>query len=207
MTSENMTSNIFKKTAVTLAANGNIQEKYIELYAKAMEAVLAIVINFATALLIGYVCGMWWHCVILLAAFIPLRSYAGGYHAGSYISCYFASCGLLWIVLMIIKYIALKGNILVSIWQLFFMSIVVIFGLAPMADKNKPISDKESIVFKRRTRIILVAESAIVLTLAYLHSDYVYSVIFAIALSAFALAMQRVLGYMDEIHSQNEKSD
>ena len=207
MTSENMTSNFFEKTAVALAANGNIQEKYIELYAKAMEAVLAIAINFATALLIGYLCGMWWHCIILLVAFIPLRSYAGGYHAGGYVSCYFASCGLLWSALMIIRYIALRGGALESIWQLFFASSIVIWGLAPMADKNKPISEKEAVIFKRRARIILMTESVIVLVLAYLHSDYVYSVIFAIVLSAFALAMQKVLQYKNNMHNRNETSD
>lgn len=204
MISENMTSNIFKKTASELAASGNIQEKYIELYAKAMEAVLAIIINFVSALLIGYVCGMWWYCIILLAAFIPLRSYAGGYHARGYISCYFESCGLLAMILLTIKYIALDGNMLASIWQLFFVSVIVILRLAPMADENKPISEKEAKVFRRRTRIILVVEVITVMILAWLRVDYVYSIMFAISLSAFALVLQSGLEYMKRMRKQDE---
>lgn len=204
MTLENMISNIFRKTATMLAANGNIQEKYIELYAKAMEAMIAITINLVSALVIGYFCGMWWYCVILLVTFMPLRSYAGGYHARSYLSCYFQSCGLLILVLLSIKYVVLNGNMDVIVWQLFFASIIIIFLLAPMADKNKPISEKEAIVFKRRTRIVLMVEVITVLILSWLHVTYVYSVVFAISLSAFALVAQIVLEYIERTYKQDD---
>lgn len=199
-----MINNIFRKTAISLAASGNIQEKYIELYAKAMEVVLAIGINLVSALLIGYFCGMWWHCILLLLAFIPLRSYAGGYHARGYVSCYFESCGLLAAVLLAIKYVALDGNRMASVWQLFFASVIVVFSLAPLADENKPISEKEAKVFKRRTRIVLIVEVLIVMILAYLRSEYAFSVMFAIVLSAFALVLYRVMEYCNRNRGQEE---
>ncbi len=177
----------------------------MELYAKAMEAILAMAINFVSALLIGYLCGMWWHSVVLLVMFIPLRSYAGGYHAGGYISCYLESCGLLTFSLLAIRYVALDGNMPEMIWQLFFVSVIVIFMLAPLADKNKPISEKEAKVFKKRTRIVLSVEVLIVMILAWLRVDYVYSVMFAIALSAFALVLQSALECMRRMRKQDEE--
>jgi len=191
-----MTNNFFRKAAAGLAENGNIQEKYIELYAKAMEAVVAIAVNFGSALLISYLIGMWWHGVLLLGMFIPLRSYAGGYHSGGYVSCYFESCALLATALLTIKYFALKGSMISTLWQLFFISVAVIFILAPMADKNKPISEKEAHIFKKRTRLILGAEVIVTMILAYLQSEYMFSCIMAISLSAFALVLQRCVEYM-----------
>lgn len=205
MISENMTNSIFRKAASSLAASGNIQEKYVELYAKAMEAVLAMSINLVSALFIGYLCGMWWHGVILMVMFIPLRSYAGGYHAGGYISCYLESCGLLAFSLLTIRYVALAGYLPEMIWLLFFLSVIIIFVLAPLADKNKPISEKEAKVFKRRTRIVLSVEVIIVMVLSWLRINYVYSVMFAILLSAFALALQCVLEYIRRMRKQDEE--
>ena len=205
MISENMTNSIFRKAASSLAANGNIQEKYVELYAKAMEAVLAMGINLVSVLVIGYLCGMWWHGVILMVMFIPLRSYAGGYHAGGYVSCYLESCGLLTFSLLTIRYVVLTGYMPEMIWQLFFLSVIVIFMLAPLADKNKPISENEAKVFKTRTRIVLLVEAIIVMVLSWLRIDYVYSVIFAISLSAFALVLQCAVEYMQGMRKQDKE--
>ncbi len=186
-----MINKLFRQAAANLAAHGNIQEKYIDLYAKAMEVALATGINLIVALLIGGFLGMWWHCVILLAAFIPLRSYAGGYHARGYVGCFLESCILLIAVLLCIKYFAVKSIMLSSIWQLFLVSIAVIFFLAPLADENKPISEKEAGFFRKRARIIVVVEAVLVLILTWFQVDYSYSIIMAIVLSAFALVLHK----------------
>lgn len=197
-------NNFFRKTAAGLAENGNIQEKYIELYAKAMEVALAMGVNLVTGLLIGYFCGMWWHCITLLIAFIPLRSYAGGYHARGYISCYFESCALLTAALLFIKYYIIEKNITVRIWQLFLISVIVIFLLAPLADENKPISEKEAKVFKRRTRIILIAETLLVVIFTCLRVDYSYSIMMAITICAFALVLHIGRDFLKSTRKQIE---
>lgn len=174
-----------------LAENGNIQEKYVELYAVAMQSVAAMAVNIVTTLLISCLLGMWWYGVILFAAYIPLRSYAGGYHARGYISCYFASCFLLMMALLVMKYIMLGRNPVLGSWLLFLAAAAVIFLLAPLADENKPISEKEAIVFKRRTRILLLLEGAISAVLTGLHNDYCYAVILAVALCALLLLLHK----------------
>ena len=186
-----MINNFFRKVAQKLAENGNIKEKYIELYIVAMQSVLAMLINIATTLMIGYLLGMWWYSVILFIAFIPLRSYAGGYHARGYVSCYFESCALLTAILLFMKYLIQKENPFLGLWMLFFLSVVVIFHLAPLADENKPISEKEAIVFKKRARILLVFEGTFSLILAALHIDYCYAVMMAVILSAFLLLLHK----------------
>lgn len=186
-----MISGFFRKAAAKLACNGNIQEKYVELYAKAMELTLAMCISLITALLIGYLCGMQQHGIVFLAAFIPLRSYAGGYHAKGYISCYIESCGLFTAALLFLKFLVLKRQMIILILLLSLLSAIVIFALAPLADKNKPISEKEEKVFKKRTRMLLGMEMALAILLFLCKVSYSYAVMTAIIVSAFVLVLQK----------------
>lgn len=197
-------NNFFRKAAAGLAESGNIQEKYIELYAKAMEAALAIGVNLISGLLIGYFCGMWWHCIVLLTAFIPLRSYSGGYHARGYISCYIESCVLLTAALLFIKYGIIQKNMTAEIWQVFLVSVIIIFLLAPLADENKPISEKEAVVFQRRTRIILILEVLLIVIFTCLRVDYSYSMMMAITICAFALVLHRGRDFLKSTRKQTE---
>ncbi len=189
MISESTMPNLFQKTAENLAEHGNIEKQYIKLYAKAMEVALAIGINLVVALAVGYCFGMLWHCIVFLIAFIPLRSYAGGYHAQGYVTCFMQSVALLILVLAVIKYIALEGFLLSSIWQLFMISVAVIVICAPLADENKPISKREMLFFGKRARIIVVIETVVVLILNWLQVVYSYAVIMAVILSAFSLVL------------------
>lgn len=186
-----MINDFFRKAASKLAESGNIEQKYVELYIVAMQSALAMLINIITTLTIGYLLDMWWYSVILYAAFIPLRSYAGGYHARGYISCYLESCTLLTAILLIMKYIIRERNLVSVPWLLFLISMAVIFLLAPLADENKPISEKEAIVFKRRARILLVLEAVISSVLFLLHMDYCYAVMMAVMLSALLLLLHK----------------
>ena len=189
MISESIMTEFFVKTAVNLAKHGNIERRYIELYAKAMEVALATGINLTAALIIGYFMGMWWHCIIFLTAFIPLRAYAGGYHAQGYVSCFFQSVVFLVLILSSIKYLAMKGLMLSSIWQLFIISAAVVMLFAPLADKNRPISGKEALFFKKRTQFVVAAESFTVLILHWFRVNYSYAVIMAVILNAYALVL------------------
>ncbi len=191
MISESMTNNLFRKIALRLAANGSIEEKYIELYVIAMQSLLAMALNAATALLIGYLMGMWQQGIILFAAFIPLRSYAGGYHARGYLSCYLESCVIMTAILLFLRFITQSGIPPYGMWLLFLAAAAVIFYLAPLADENKPISEKETIVFKKRTRIILLVEILLAGVLAFNHTDADYAVMMAVVLSAFLLLLHK----------------
>lgn len=186
-----MIGNLFRKIAIRLAENGSIEEKYVELYVIAMQSLLAMLFNVATTLVIGYLLGLWWQSVILFAAFIPLRSYAGGYHARGYISCYLESCVILTAILLIMRTIIRDGRLVPIFWGMFFAAAAVVFLLVPLADENKPISEKEAIVFKRRARLILALEIGTAVILGIAHMDYCYAVMMAVILSAFLLLLHK----------------
>lgn len=197
---------LFKSAAVKLYENGNIEEKYIELYAIAMEMVFATFINVITVMLIGGILHMFWASMVFLIAFIPLRTYAGGYHARGYISCYLGSCVLITLLLLLLKYIILGRNMVSGIWLLFFISIPSVFLLAPLADENKPISEKETILFRKKARLVLCVELFIVLFLAFMKNSYAYAVMTAVILCACLLVLYKCREFKKRnIADKNEK--
>lgn len=109
-------------------------------------------LNILTMCLMGWLCGMALECIVYLVAYMPLRSYAGGYHAKTPFRCY-----LLSIVMMAVTLSAI-GKLF---WSLPMVIAIIIFAvttiilLAPVEDPNKPLSLKESTAYKKSARIIL----------------------------------------------------
>lgn len=94
-------------------------------------------------------------------------------------------------MLFMIKNVLQKEEMIWGTWLLFAVAIAVIFWLAPLADENKPISEKETVVFKRRTRRILLLEGVLSLLLGIRGVDYCYSIIMAVTLSALLLLLYK----------------
>lgn len=63
-----------------LIENGSIEKQDKSVYKYGIEMVIAIAFNIITVIIIGYAMGMFLECIIFLLFFMPLRSYAGGYH-------------------------------------------------------------------------------------------------------------------------------
>ena len=62
-----------------------------ELYRYGFQNGMILTLNFITSILIGVIFGKALESIILLAAYIPLRSYAGGHHSSSSEKCYIVS--------------------------------------------------------------------------------------------------------------------
>lgn len=170
-----------------MARNGYIQEKHIKLYAQAMQIGLAMLANIITTVIIGLVFGMGWHAIILLAAFAPLRSYAGGYHASGYIKCYLESCVMLSVILGVMRY-CMFGHEQVLL-MIFGVSFILVILLAPLPDANKPASEEELQQYRKKARVLLIVESLLGVGLLMFDIQYGYSILLAIVMSAMLLVL------------------
>jgi len=89
-----------------------------------------------------------------MVTFIPLRSYAEGFHASSHAKCFWLSTLAVTAILIVAR---LALNIysagLVMLSGIICATIIAI--LAPVQDANKPLDDAENRIFKRRTRKIV----------------------------------------------------
>lgn len=141
---------------------GIIPSEDSEIYAYGLYQGIVIIINILTYILISLYFKMVWESVIFLVCYIPLRTYAGGYHARTQVKCYFLSILMITLVILAIKTVPWTSSIMIG---LLLLGGSIIFVLSPVEDSNKPLSDSQKIVFKRIARTILLIELIIGITL------------------------------------------
>lgn len=147
-----------------------------DIYEYGISMIFTYSLNLVTTLVIGVIMGQVWESLLFLMIFIPLRSYAGGYHASSEMRCYFLSVGLIVLVLTVLRNIPAWFNSSIGI-LLVLASCIVIFILAPVENKKKPLDSDEKRVYGRRARLVMLAECAAALVCCYLAWNTAFRVI------------------------------
>ncbi len=148
-------SNLIANFTRILIENEVIDAEDKEIYDYGLKQGMIIVLNAITTIMIGSLFGMLSETIVFSIAYIPLRSYVGGYHAKTQLRCYLLSVLLIICVLFAIENILWTSSIVLG---LTFISGIIIFILAPMEDSNKPLDSIEKKVFRVRTRIIFLKE-------------------------------------------------
>lgn len=148
-----MKINLSEKIIESMVATGVVPSEDKDLYQFGLNQGLIMIVNVLSAILIGLILGMLWHSIVFMLSYIPIRSYAGGYHASTQLKCYWLSNALILAVLIGIKLIPWNGYILSAI--LLFAAITILW-LAPVEDLNKPLRQIEIVIYKRRARILFV---------------------------------------------------
>lgn len=144
-------------------------------------------INILTTFLIGFFLGSIKECVVFIAVYMPLRSYAGGYHARTEGRCYIASAILSFAVLSASKVYPLNLVTLVIL----LLSVLIIGIISPVEDENKPADEVEVRVYSRRLKMILSLDTAILLLLRLLQVNWAVRMI---CVSYLALGIILFLG-------------
>lgn len=192
---------MFEKTSEkitnAIAQNGTIKAEDKELYKYGIEQGMMILLNLCTTLIIGAVFKMVWQSILFTAAYIPIRSYAGGYHSKTPQRCYIFSILMIIAVLWGMKYF--NNTYFICIALLVFASIIILL-LSPVEDKNKPLDKLEKHVYKKRTLIILGIE--ILIILLFLVID-ILSISFCMVIALFSLSIMLVLGRIKIALSNN----
>ncbi|MFI3214935.1 MAG: accessory gene regulator B family protein, partial [Eubacteriales bacterium] len=129
--------------------------------------------------------------VIFLISFSLLRTYAGGYHCKTAIQCYFMSVGTIFAVLMIVKYTSQEYITPISV-LLLLIGVPLIWKLAPVGAKNKPLDEVEKQHYRKITIRNLVIECCIIsiLLIAELN-NFAFVMSLGIVITAGVVVLQR----------------
>lgn len=146
------------KIGDNLVRSNVIKEEDAEIYIYGINQIFVAVLNVSSALIIGWIFGVMLEIAVFMAAYIPLRTFAGGYHAKTPLRCYFFSVVMLIIVSVGIKCFSPPDLAYVIA---FLAGLFVVVILSPIEDKNKLLNETENKVYKRRTIIITFVESTI----------------------------------------------
>lgn len=135
---------------------GIISPDHVESYKYGLELLLSSLINLTIMLLISaffhQVNKLW----LYLLSFIPLRMFAGGYHANSHLCCTILNSFLYLIALIIFEWFPLK-YISISLLIMSLSSLIIVSIFSPVQSPNKPLSDSEQLLYRRISLIISIA--------------------------------------------------
>lgn len=159
-----------------------------ELYVFGINQCLNMLLNILTALFIGILFGEVPQILLFMLAYIPLRSYAGGWHSRTPFRCYIFSVTMLIVVSIGMKCLYMAEWIY---YVVLAASTLVILILAPIENKNKPLDETERKVYKKRAILIATVELIIALLLKLLISDNLFV---ATVYSFFALSLMLIAG-------------
>ena len=134
---------------------GLVNDENREIYLFGSYQLLMLLINLISMISIGILFHQTAQCLLYMALFIPLRTYAGGYHACSSRKCYVYSTLCIIAAMLIIKLDFLNFT---TCYGVATICGVIIFRLAPVEDRNKPLDDVEIIHYRVRSQVVLIIE-------------------------------------------------
>ena len=174
-----------RKIGDNLVQSNIVNAEDAEIYIYGINQILVSILNVSSTLIIGLIFGAFFEIAVFMAAYIPLRTFAGGYHAITPLSCYIFSVIMLIVVSLGLKYLSVTEWVYYAV---FALSAIVVFVLSPVEDKNKPLDEIEHRVYKKRAVIIAAAEIAVsvVFKLTGLNSLFV-AVVYSFAVLGFML--------------------
>lgn len=194
-----MRTGIFEKIADRLIENESISAEDKELYEYGLRKIASTTLNVLTTFVIGFVLGMIWESIIFMLSYIPLRSYAGGYHARTPLRCYICSVILIVGILICVQYVPYNAILLGSS---ILVASIIIFIFAPFADENKPLDEAEAKVFRKRTRIILLTQIMLIGLFGILGLKWIA---ISLSVSVFVSSFMVSVGVVRKIISETNK--
>ena len=152
---------------VNMLINNNIIKKEdAEIYSYGFKELIFIIINIITTIVIGLIFNKVFEVILFMIIYLPIRVYAGGYHARTKLRCYIFSVLMLISVCYILKLNLLNNYLLIVI--LTIISSGIILYLAPVEDKNKPLDKIEIKVYTKRTiRNLVIVLIVLCITLIF----------------------------------------
>lgn len=158
---------LYYKIADKLEHCGIISKSNRTLYEYGLRQMFATILNILTMLLIGFIMGLAVPAMIYIIAYIPLRVYAGGYHASTPQRCWAFSAIMLWIALCIVKYTPQMYFWVITTLSL--IACIVVFLLSPVEDRNKRLDEKEHHVYHIRAIVVMTIEAVAAILLFVFH--------------------------------------
>jgi len=183
--------------AQRLKDNNTIDDEHYEICRYGLQQGFIIILNIVSTVAVGLVFDMLSQAVFFTAIYIPLRSYAGGYHANTALRCYIYSVLLMIAILLAIKHITISGFICIIT---LFLSFLVIATVAPVEDLNKPLDKMEKAVYKKRTIIISTFEGLLlIISLTLNLMQITYCIVWAFILMATILLIGKSKNRMSKL--------
>lgn len=176
--------------------SGTISKTDIEEYKYGLELLISTTTNIVCLILISAVLGKQRFLLPYLLSFIPVRLFAGGYHARTHWGCVTFTAFLYLLALLCVHILPTRFAVWAS-YIIALYSLTVMLALAPVAAVNKPLSRGEYKIFRRMSLIISTSILAITLAVNLLEmqisKDVLLAFLYGEGAAAVSMIVQRIV--------------
>lgn len=152
-----------------LVAAGVIKADDYDIYQFGIENTILKIVHMASYLILGLLFGRLPELIVFLIAFIPLREYAGGFHAKTPLRCYIISCSTVFTVLLLIRLaspVLMEYSIPIALIGSFLLFLVI-----PVEAQDKPLDESEKIYYKSKGGFLILLTLILTLLFKILQMD------------------------------------
>lgn len=167
--------------------SGHIKKEDIAVCRYGFDVFFASFAEIMSVVIFSAFVGNFSETLLFFLAFIPLRLYAGGYHADTKLRCY---------IVLLINYAAF--SLLLHIPARLFIyfntavpliSLAAVFFFSPIEHKNKHLEEKEKAFYRKIALSVAFVDAALTVTAGCIFKTSVYPLSFALGMLSVVISM------------------
>lgn len=173
-----------------------VQSKDTQLCKYGIEIFLSSVIEIISILLLSLFVGNIIETLLFFLMFVPLRIYAGGYHANTRLRCYFVSLGMYALFTVTLLTLPVSWYTITNVSCSLF-SCFMIYAVSPVIHRNKSVSLQEKSHYRKISLKICLTETIIILFTTVLFPNNIFSC--SMAMGQIAVIIGMLVGKLNQI--------
>lgn len=188
-------SKVSRNISLTLKEYGAISNNQVDICTYGLDTFASTFIEIFAILFVASVMDVFVETALLFVTFIPLRIFAGGYHADTRLRCFLVS-----LVVYVAFYLTLelfhKHVYMIITFGYMIFTLIVVLLYAPVVHKNKSINETERKYYRKISIIITLAEMFLITGTNILFDKQVYSL--SMATGQFAVSVSMIMALVKD---------
>lgn len=187
--------NISENISNILWTQGIIQEEDVERCKYGLNVFLSSFVEILSILLMSIIVGNFVETILFFTAFIPLRVYAGGYHADTKLKCYIISV-MAYMIFAGVMCILPESLYLITCILCTMLSFSVVIISSPIIHYNKNVNEIERKNYRKISVVICLFDILVVFIMFSIAAISKFSV--SVALGQFAVTVSMIAALLKE---------
>lgn len=168
-----MTDILCKLTLEKLLDNQIIKEEDMEVYEYGLTLLIGTIGKIIGFIIIGLLTGLLKEILVFIIFFSSLRLQAGGYHAKTVLSCFLGTLVLIGFAILFIKILPTSYQPLFNLFSI-VISILLVCLYSPLESENRPLTEEEKTLYRKRSILAVIVGSIFILFLAIKGGKFLY---------------------------------
>jgi accessory gene regulator B len=181
---------VAERVAAGFVSRRLIEKADDDIYVYAFEIILSTAANICVSLIISLLFHQLIEGILFTAVFVAFRRFVGGHHAQSHLACILTYAAIFTVAMALIAFVPHECYMVGSV-ILCLVSCPLIYAMAPIEHKNKPISAQLTKKLRKRGRVfvsavgtacilgVVFAESAVSFTVSIATASVCASMVYA----------------------------